>query len=336
MRRELAGGGRPLPAQPRLAVTGRCHVSCSWSAVRGALSLQPMPLAISIDGAPTLPEHARVSIFDRGFLFGDGVFEVLRTYEGAPLGLGAHLRRLERSARALGIELPIALEALGRETAEVIARAAEPDLYVRIIVTRGTGPLHLDPSAARSPLRVVVAAPLLPQPEGLHDRGVTMATVRAHRAADATPASAAKCSAYVGNMLAYVEAKRRGAYEALFVGEAGELLEGHSSSFFVVRGGTVRTPPLSLGILPGITRDVVRVACAEEGIPFEERLLFSHDALAADEAFLTSSLREVLPVVGLDGQAIGAGVPGPVSRRLRARYAELVRRGAVDALLGAG
>lgn len=295
-----------------------------------------MPLAISIDGVPVAPGDARVSIFDRGFLFGDSVFEVLRTYDGVPLGLSAHLARLERSASALGIALPVALDVLGREILEAIARGAEPDLYVRIIVTRGEGPLHLDPAPARSPLRVVVAAPLLPQPHDLFERGVTMATVRAHRAADATAASGAKCSAYVGNMLAYVEAKRRGAYEALLVGEAGELLEGHSSTFFVVRDGAVETPPLSLGILPGITRAIVQRACAAEDIACRERLLFSHDALAADEAFLTSSLREVLAVVGLDGRPIGSGAPGPIARRLRARYAMIVRGGSVDALLGAG
>lgn len=295
-----------------------------------------MPLAISIDGLPVARDEARVSVFDRGFLFGDAVFEVLRTYDGVPLGLRAHLARLGRSAAALGIELPVSEEVLAREVLEAIARGAEPGLYVRVIVTRGESPLHLDPAPARSPLRVILAAPLLSQPDGLFERGVAMATSRAHRAADATSASAAKCSAYVGNMLAYVEAKRRGAYEALLCGEGGELLEGHSSSFFVVRGGAVETPPLSLGILPGITRAIVARACEEEQIPFRERLLFTPDALRADEAFLTSSLREVLPVVALDGKPIGSGVPGPIARRLRARYLELVRRGSVDALLGAG
>lgn len=295
-----------------------------------------MPQVVSIDGAFVPREDARVSVFDRGFLFGDSVFEVLRTYDGAPLGLEAHLLRLERSARSFGFELPVSLAVFADEVRAAITKAAEPALYVRMIVTRGEGPLHIDPSAASKPLRVILASPLPVQPAGLFERGVAMATVRAHRAADATPATAAKCSAYVGNMLAYVEARRRGAYEALLVGETGELLEGNSSSFFVVRGGAVETPPLALGILPGITRAIVRLAAGELGIPFRERLLFSPDAVAADEAFLSSSLREVLAVVGLDGKAIGSGAPGPVTQRLHTKYGELVRRGSVDALLAAG
>lgn len=147
-----------------------------------------------------------------------------------------------------------------------------------------------------------------------------MAMVVAHRAADATAAAPAKVTAYVGNLLAFQEARRRGAYEALLTTETGEVLEGHSSSFFVVRGGAVETPPLSMGILPGVTRAIVGALCGELGIPFVERVLVPSTVYRADEAFLTSSLREVVPVTRIDGVAIGSGTPGPVTSRLEEAY----------------
>ncbi len=283
-----------------------------------------MPLAFCIDGADRTELDATVSVLDRGFLFGDSVFEVLRTYGGKPFAMREHLERLARSCGAMGIELPVTLETLAVEVRRTIARVAAEDVYVRIVITRGRGPLHIDPTSARSPLRVVIVSPLLPLPSGLHEDGVEVATVRVNRATDHTRAAGSKTSAYVANMLALAAGRERGAYETMMVGEGGELSEGTTSNLFVVRAGILRTPPLSMGILPGITRDFVLRAALDLDIPICEQVLYCSDVEHADEAFLTSSLREVVPIVAMDGVKIGNGRPGPFTARLHRQYRVLV------------
>jgi branched-chain amino acid aminotransferase len=273
-----------------------------------------------IDGALRTEERATVSVLDRGFLFGDSVFEVTRTYGGRPYELGAHLARLSRSAAGMGIPMPIDARRFAREVDRALEKAGNPESYVRIVLTRGKGPLHIDPRTASQPTRVVIAAPLLPLPSELYAHGVGVSTVRFGRLTDGTRAEGAKVSAYVSNMLAFWQAREGGAHEALMVADDGLISEGNSSNFFVVRGGRVITPPLSLGILAGITRGLVQRIAESLGIPFEEGILFAHDVDRADEAFLTSSLREVVPVVRFDGRAIGDGMPGPVTLRLLEAY----------------
>lgn len=290
-----------------------------------------MGTVVAIDGRLRSEERASISVFDRGFLFGDSVFEVTRTYGGVPFELGAHLDRLERSAGGMGIALPVDKRRIAREVDRVLAKAGNEDSYVRIVVTRGRGPLHIDPRTATSPSRVIIAAPLLALPSDLHERGVEVVSVRIGRPTDRTRAEGAKVSAYVSNMLAFWSAREAGGHEALMVGEDGMISEGSSSNFFVVNDGGVDTPPLSTGILGGITRGIVQRLSETLGIPFRERVLFSSDVDRADEAFLTSSLREVVPVVGLDGRRVADGLPGPVTRRLleayRARTRELTSFG---------
>lgn len=286
-----------------------------------------------IDGSLRTEERASISVFDRGFLFGDSVFEVLRTYAGRPYELGAHLERLSRSARGMGIAMPIDARRFAREVEKAVAKAANPESYVRIVLTRGKGPLHIDPRTAVQPSRVVIVSPLLPLPGDLYARGVELATVRFGRATDHSRAAGAKVSAYVANMLAFWHARETGGYEALMVGDDGHVSEGNSSNVFVVRGGEVLTPPLSLGILPGITRGLVQRLAGDLEIPFREAMLYARDFETADEAFLTSSLREVVPVVGIDGRRIADGQPGRVTLRLleayRARTKELTTFGGV-------
>ena len=284
-----------------------------------------MPIAISIDGRACTEADATVSVLDRGFLFGDSVFEVVRTYGGVPFAGREHLERLARSCEKLGIALPVAIEGLEREIREAIARSGEPECYVRVVISRGRGPLNIDPTPARVPLRVVIAAPLTPWPEGLHERGVEVATVRVERATDHTRAAGAKVSAYVANMLALATARERGAYEAMMLGAAGEISEGSTSNVFAIRGGVLRTPPLSMGILGGITRAFALRAADELGVPWREEVLFARDLERADEAFLTSSLRELVPIVAIDGARIGDGRPGETTARLLERYRALAR-----------
>jgi branched-chain amino acid aminotransferase len=273
-----------------------------------------------IDGALRSEARASVSVFDRGFLFGDSVFEVCRTYGGKPFALDAHLARLERSARGMGIPMPVDGEQIAKEVRRALTRAKNAESYVRIVLTRGRGALHIDPRTAARATRVVIVAPLAPLPDDLYSRGVEVASVRFGRSTDRTRAEGAKVSAYVANMLALWHAREHGAHEALMIADDGHVSEGNSSNVFVVKDGVVLTPPLTLGILPGITRGIVLAIAAELGIAHREALLFGADLDRADEVFITSSLREVVPVARFDGRAIANGAPGPVTNRLLAAY----------------
>jgi branched-chain amino acid aminotransferase len=271
---------------------------------------------VSIDGRVVPPEEATVTVYDRGFLYGDAVFETLRTYRGVPHALGDHLARLARSAARLLMRLPMDEAALAAEVERAFAAAREhpeDDGYARIVVTRGAAPLGLDVDLATRPRIVVYVEPLPPpRPEG---RGMKVATVATLRAVDGTSASGAKVTNYVVAMLALAEAKKNGAEEALLVDARGRVIEGTTSNVFVVKDGAIATPPEEVGLLAGITRAHV-LALAPIALA-EIKVL---DLYAADEVFITSSIREVVGVSEVDGRSIGAGAPGPVTRRIRDAY----------------
>lgn len=277
-----------------------------------------------IDGEIVDVAEARVPVLDRGFLYGDSVFEVYRTYDGVPFAERAHLERLARSAERLMIPLSFSLESLADEVHATLKAAGQGDWYVRVVVTRGTGPLTYDPTTATSPLRAIIVAPLRPYAASLYEQGAAVITLQASRPTDDGRAAGAKASNYLANLLAVHEAKERGAQEAIVLGRGGQLLEGASSNLFIVKAGVVRTPPPQPGILVGITRATVLATCEKLGVPLEEAELYPDDLYAADEAFITSSIREVMPVVGADARVIGSGAPGPVTQRLRKGYLRAV------------
>ena len=279
---------------------------------------------VAIDGEVVDSDEARVSVFDRGFLYGDSVFEVYRTYAGIPFAEMAHLERLARSAARIMIPMPVSIETLSSEVRATLDAAGEGDWYVRVIVTRGTGPLTYDPSTASAPLRVIIAAPVSVPPAERYERGIAVALLEASRPTDDARAAGAKASNYLANLLAVHEAKQKGAQEALMLGRDGQILEGASSNLFIVKDGKVRTPEPQPGILVGITRATVIAAAADEGIEVEEGEVRPEDLYGADEAFLTSSIREVMPVVSAEGRTIGSGRPGPVTKRLHAGYLRAV------------
>jgi len=279
---------------------------------------------VAIDGKVVDPDEARVSVFDRGFLYGDSVFEVYRTYAGVPFAEREHLERLARSAARIMIPMPASIETLASEVRATLEAAGEGDWYVRVIVTRGTGPLTYDPTTAQNPLRVIIAAPVSVPPAERYERGIAVALLEASRPTDDVRAAGAKASNYLANLLAVHEAQQRGAQEALMLGREGQILEGASSNLFIVKGGKVRTPEPQPGILVGITRATVIAAAAEEGIEVIEGEVRPEDLFGADEAFVTSSIREVMPVVSAEGRTIGDGRPGPVTRRLHAGYLRAV------------
>lgn len=279
---------------------------------------------VSIDGRVVDSDEARVSVFDRGFLYGDSVFEVFRTYGGVPFAKQEHLERLTRSADRLMIPMPVSIETLSSEVRATLDAAGEGDWYVRVVITRGTGPLTYDPSTATAPLRVIIAAPVSVPPAEHYERGVAVSLLHASRPTDDERASGAKASNYLANLLAVHEAKQKGAQEALMLGRRGQVLEGASSNIFIVKDEKLRTPEPQPGILVGITRATVLAVAVAEGIEVEEAEVRPEDLYGADEAFITSSIREVMPVVSADGRTIGSGTPGPVTKRLHEGYLRAV------------
>lgn len=284
-----------------------------------------MTTLVLIDGVEHTPEAARVSVFDRGFLYGDSVFETIRTYAGRPFALREHLDRLEQSAARVFIDLPVSRSRLEGEITEALQAAANPESYLRVIVTRGSGPLGLDTGFEAHPLRVIIVAPLTPPAQELYDRGIAVVTYRTQRVAEATDAAGTKVGNYLVAVLAMRKARAEGAAEALIVDHAGNVVEGASSNVFAVCAGTLVTPPESAGILPGITRAKLLEVAAELGVRVELRALPAQDLGRADEVFISSSIRELLPVVRVDSQLIGGGRPGPLSAQLLRAFREKAR-----------
>lgn len=280
-----------------------------------------MPPRVWIDGAIVDGSEARVGVFDRGFLYGDSVYEVLRTFGMKPFALGEHLDRLEGSARRIGMALP-ERALIERAVADTARAAAEPDVYLRIIVTRGEGTLGLDPALADAPRLIVIALPLKLPDEALYRDGVEVALVGARRNAPGTLDPMVKSGNYLNSVLALAEARRKHAYEAIMCDTVGRLAEGSTSNLFLVRGGRVATPSLSVGLLEGITRRHVMRIARGLGISVDEIGLWPVDLHAAGEAFLTSSVRGLLPVTRADGLSIADGKPGPITRRIMAAYDE--------------
>jgi branched-chain amino acid aminotransferase len=273
----------------------------------------------SIDGIISPPDEAKVSIYDRGFLYGDSVFETVRTYGGEPFALVEHMARLSRSAARVGIAMPVSAADFGMELRVAVRAARNTESYARAMLTRGSGPVGLDPALAGAPLRVVLVEPLVPLPAALYRDGIAVVTVRTERAGDA--AQGAKVGNYLASLLALKEARARGAHEAIILDAAGRVVEGTTSNVFIVRGqGELCTPPEQAGILAGITRAHLIELAAALGHPVHLGPLGPEDLASAAEVFISSSIREVVPVVKVDDHRIGDGHPGPVTRALHAAF----------------
>jgi branched-chain amino acid aminotransferase len=283
---------------------------------------------VLIDGRPLAPDAAKVSVFDRGFLYGDSVFETLRTYSARPFALDRHLARLQRSAERVFIDLPVSIEQIGREVQSAIIGAGNPESYVRVMLTRGIGDeLGLDPGLSRHPLRVVIVTPLKAPPAEQYRDGIGVVTHKSERIADGSAASGAKLGNYLTAVLAQRAARLAQASEALLVDGRGSVIEGATSNVFVVLSdGTLLTPPESDGILLGITRETVLSVAADLGLPVRLESLPVEMLRSAHEVFICSSIRELMPVVRVDGAAIGDGRPGPVTLRLLTAFREACAR----------
>jgi branched-chain amino acid aminotransferase len=260
--------------------------------------------------------EATVSVLDRGFLYGDSVFETLRTYGGVPFALDRHLSRLERSAALAYIELPVSIPDLAREVHDAVQAAGNAESYVRVMLTRGRGELGLDPGLATETTRVVIVTPLAAPPPSVYEHGIAGVTFAARRSADGTDAAGAKIGNYLVSVLAMRKARAAGAAEALIVDGRGAVVEGATSNVFFVADGALVTPPEEDGILPGITRAVALDVARKLSIPVTFRSPQVEELDAFDEVFISSSIRELVAVVRIDGNAVADGAPGDVYRRL--------------------
>lgn len=274
----------------------------------------------SVNGRIVPADQARVSILDNGFTFGDSVYETLRTYGGRPFLLGRHLARLRGSAARLGISIPASDGGLEADLGELLARAANGESYIRLIVTRGVGDISYNFERVQGPTVVMAAKPFQPYPEAHYRDGVdvVLSSVRRNHPLSLDPAI--KSCNLLNNILAVREAQARGAAEPILLNHAGEVAEGASTNVFAVRAGALLTPPLEAGILAGITRQFVLELARELALRAREESLPVDALLSADEAFLTSTTRELMPIRSIDARPVGSGRPGPLTRRLLAVY----------------
>jgi branched-chain amino acid aminotransferase len=275
---------------------------------------------IWMNGRLTEPEAARVSVFDHGLLYGDGVFEGIRFYERRPFRLDAHLARLERSSAAIALSLPYSRAALAAAIDEVIAASGAADGYIRLLVTRGPGELGLDPRSCKAATTVLMAAPLR-----VFERTGVAVIVASTRQAPADVVDARiKSLNYMNRLLAKLEAIRAQADEAFMLNSRGHLAEGTTDNAFLVRDGTLLTPPASDGALEGITRSEVLAIAGSLRIPAQECSLGTYDLYAADEAFLVGTAAEMVAIRSIDGRLLRA-CPGPVFQRIQPEFERRVR-----------
>ncbi len=284
-----------------------------------------MGLKVYINGKLCEKEEAKVSVFDHGFLYGDGVFEGIRSYSGKVFKLKEHIDRLYESAKAIRLEIPLEKAELAKAVEDTLKLNGVQDGYIRLIVTRGAGYLGLDPRKTSDPQVIIITDHIQLYPAELYERGMSIVTAGTIRNHPNALSPRIKSLNYLNNILAKIEAIDAGVPEALMLNVRGEVAECTGDNIFVVRSGELRTPPIDAGILEGITRGVVMDLAKEAGYPVREMPLLRHDVYCADECFLTGTAAEVVPVVECDGRRIGDGKPGPITRDLRQRFVKLTR-----------
>src|SRR4051812_29500992 len=277
-----------------------------------------MAATVSVNGRITADRDAVIPVFDHGFLYGEGIYETLRTYGSRLFLYDRHLRRLRDSARLIDLALPFTDEELAARIQETIAAAklGEAEAYVRVLVTRGVGELSYDLKATPTPSWVIIVKPLSSPSTETYQKGVKVVLVDVVRNHPQSVNPMIKSNNLMNSAMAAQEALKRGGFEAVMRNYRGELTECTQSNLFIVKHGAAITPPLESGLLPGITREFIFEIGRDAGIEVREQILRDDDLFGADEAFLTSTTREVLPIVTVDERTIGSGRPGPVSSKL--------------------
>ncbi|TAK18535.1 MAG: branched-chain-amino acid aminotransferase [Acidobacteria bacterium] len=276
---------------------------------------------VYVNGVITAADAAVVPVFDHGFLYGEGVYETLRTYKRAPFLFAEHMARLRRSAGMIALAVPMTDAEMAAAVGSTIDACPGGELYIRILVTRGVGELTYNPKATPQPTLVIITKPLPGFPAANYADGIRVALVGVRRNHPDALNPQIKSNNLLNNAMAAQEAIRLGADEALMRNHDGFIVECSQSNFFVVKDGRLATPPLGDGLLPGITRQFVIDLAREAGIAVEERPLLPVEAQGADEAFITGTTREITPVTKIDDQPVGNGKPGPVTTKLMAMFA---------------
>jgi branched-chain amino acid aminotransferase len=284
-----------------------------------------MGLKVYISGVLHDKEDAKISVFDHGLLYGDGVFEGLRSYQGKVFRLEEHLQRLWNSAKAICLEIPISREEMAQAVLDTLKINEIQDGYIRLIVTRGAGTLGLDPNRTSDPQVIIITDRISLYPDEFYEKGLEIITVSTIRNHPAALSPRIKSLNYLNNILAKIEGLQAGCVEALMLNHKGEVAECTGDNIFLVSQRELLTPPIDAGILEGITRDAVIELAQEAKIPVRQIPLTKHDVYVADECFLTGSAAEVIPVVKVDSRVIGDGKPGPITLDLTERFHRLTR-----------
>ncbi|HOM16259.1 MAG TPA: branched-chain-amino-acid transaminase [Thermoguttaceae bacterium] len=283
-------------------------------------------MKVFINGQFVPQEEAKISVFDHGLLYGDGVFEGIRSYNGKAFRLQEHLDRLWNSAKAIWLQIPMSKQEMAEAIQEALQLNGVRDGYIRVVVTRGVGTLGLDPNRCSSPQVIIIADKISLYPKEYYENGLEIVTVSTLRNHPAALSPRIKSLNYLNNILAKIEGLQAGCIEALMLNHKGEVAECTGDNIFLVRQGRLFTPPNDAGILEGITRAAVIQLARADGYEVFESPLTKHDVYIADECFLTGTAAEVVPVVKVDSRQIGDGKPGPITRRLIARFHELTQQ----------
>jgi branched-chain amino acid aminotransferase len=292
---------------------------------RGASKASKKISKIYIDGEFYSEADAKVSVFDHGLLYGDGIFEGIRFYNGRVFRLEEHLERLWDSARSICLEIPMSQRAMGEALLETIRKNDLRDGYIRLIVTRGVGNLGLNPEQCKQPSVIIIVAQVSLYSESVYRNGLSVVTCATRRTNPSALNPAVKSLNYLNNVMARIEANLAGADEALMLNDEGNVAECTADNVFVIKHGQIFTPPITAGALRGITRAVVFEIAGELGIKISETDITRHDVFIADECFLTGTAAEIIPVVKADGRPIRNGKPGPITLRMIARFREITR-----------
>ena len=281
-------------------------------------------MKVYLDGVFVDKADAKISVFDHGLLYGDGIFEGIRLYKKCVFRLDEHLERLEFSARALLLKLPLSRAEMAEKVCEACRVNGLEDGYIRLIVTRGVGNLGLSTASCKQPTVIIIADKIQLYPTEIYRDGLAIITVPTRRMSPAALDPGIKSLNYLNNVLAKIEAAQHGALEAIMLNDQGHVAECTGDNIFIVSKGRVMTPDPAAGALRGITRQVMFELAADLGLTMEERNLTRYDVWNAEECFLTGTAAEVVPVVKVDGREIGAGKPGPVTARFLEAFHERV------------
>ena len=284
-----------------------------------------MSLKVYINGQFHDKQDAKISVYDHGLLYGDGVFEGMRSYGGKVFRLQQHLERLWNSARAIWLEIPFTQDEMADAVNDTLRTNNIEDGYIRLIVTRGEGTLGLDPNKCSQPQIIIIADSITLYPDEFYENGLEIVTVHTIRNHPAALNPGIKSLNYLNNILAKIEGLQHGCVEALMLNYKGQVAECTGDNLFLVRDGQLYTPPVDAGILEGITRAAVLDLAVQAALRVHEVALEKEDVYSADECFLTGSAAEVVPVVKVDNRVIGSGIPGPISRDLKQRFHKLTR-----------